>query len=37
MREKGLSAKALPDKDDVLLAGRVRRSTTELARECWFE
>jgi len=39
MREKGqeLSAKALPGKDTVLLAGRVRRSRAELAREHWFE
>ena len=34
---QGLSAKALPDKDDVLLAGRVRRSGIELVRERWFE
>ena len=39
MREKGqgLSAKTLPDKNDMLLARRVWRSRTELAGERWFE
>jgi len=36
-RGQGLSAKTLPDKNDVLLTRRVWRSRTELARERWFE